>query len=215
MVKCELDHIVVGAASLEQGADYIKGRLGVDIPAGGKHPVMGTHNRLMRIEQACFLEVLAIDPEAPQPSRARWFGLDDREMQARLAMSPQLITWAVRSPDIHATEKAAAHRLGSILPLSRGHLNWLFAVPDDGSLHEGGVLPYVLEWEAEIRPWEQMADLGCRLEVLTLHHPQPEMIMEALDGLNGDGFSGVSVEKGIAPQLSARIKKADGTAVTL
>ncbi|WP_393939598.1 VOC family protein [Piscinibacter sakaiensis] len=43
---------------------------------GGAHPHMGTHNRLLRLGDHCYLEVIAIDPAAPPPARARWFGLD-------------------------------------------------------------------------------------------------------------------------------------------
>lgn len=215
MTKCDLDHIVVGATSLEEGVAFIRERLGVDMPAGGKHPHMGTHNRLMRIGEAVFLEVIAIDPEAPKPDRHRWFALDDAAMQMRLKAGPQVISWVSRSPDIEATAQSASYALGRILPLSRGHLNWLFAVPDDGMVHEGGVLPHVLQWDKNLRPWEQMADLGCRMAELILHHPQPETIGQALQSLNPEGFSGVTVQAGQTPMLSLRVTKPDGTTVTL
>lgn len=215
MTQCELDHIVIGAASLEDGAAYISERLGVDIPMGGKHPLMGTHNRLMRIGAACFLEVIAIDPEAPPPDHARWFALGDAVMQERLKTSPQPITWVVRSPDIARTAHSSAFAIGNILPLSRGHLNWLFALPDDGALHEAGALPYILEWKDNIRPWERMADCGCRLVELTLCHPQPDVIAQALQSLNETGFPAVNVEYAQTARLALRIKKPNGEIVSL
>ena len=43
---------------------------------GGEHPRMGTHNLLLRLGDSVFLEVLSPNPDAPPPSRPRWFGLD-------------------------------------------------------------------------------------------------------------------------------------------
>ena len=40
-----LDHVTIGCASLAQGIAYVRERLGVEVPAGGQHPRMGTHNR--------------------------------------------------------------------------------------------------------------------------------------------------------------------------
>ena len=46
------DHLVVAARTLEEGAAWVEARLGVAPVPGGKHPTMGTHNRLLRIEEA-------------------------------------------------------------------------------------------------------------------------------------------------------------------
>jgi TusA-related sulfurtransferase len=37
---------------------------------------MGTHNCLMQLGEAMFLEIIATDPAA-SPQRRRWFALDD------------------------------------------------------------------------------------------------------------------------------------------
>ena len=80
-----LDHLVVAAASLEQGAAWCEATLGVVPGPGGVHATMGTHNRLLRIATEAFpdayLEIIAIDPAAPAPGRPRWFGLDDPVLQ--------------------------------------------------------------------------------------------------------------------------------------
>ena len=63
-----LDHLVVAAATLDEGADWCLRTLGVAPGAGGKHPLMGTHNRLLKIASPAwplvYLEIIAVDPEA-------------------------------------------------------------------------------------------------------------------------------------------------------
>ena len=44
-VKTNLDHLVVAARDLDAGREYISEMLGVDVPIGGEHKMMGTHNR--------------------------------------------------------------------------------------------------------------------------------------------------------------------------
>ena len=72
MPRCELDHLVIGAATLAEGVAWLEDRLGVTVPAGGKHPLMGTHNRLMQLGHGTFLEIIAIDPDAASPGRRRF-----------------------------------------------------------------------------------------------------------------------------------------------
>ncbi len=79
----KLDHLAIVAPTLEEGVAYVEKTLGVPMAAGGKHPEMGTHNRLLRLGDDIYLEVIAVDPEAPRPERPRWFGLDDSEATVR------------------------------------------------------------------------------------------------------------------------------------
>jgi hypothetical protein len=71
----ELDHLVVAARSLDDGVAWCEATLGVVPAAGGGHAPMGTHNRLLAVSSARFphsyLEIVAVDPEAPAPSRPR------------------------------------------------------------------------------------------------------------------------------------------------
>ena len=61
---------------------------------------MGTHNHLMRLGRGIFLELIAVNPAAPAPTRPRWYGLDDPFVRARLAEGPQLLTWVVNTPQL-------------------------------------------------------------------------------------------------------------------
>ena len=215
MSRCELDHIVIGAASLEQGVRFIRDRLGVDIPRGGKHPDMGTHNHLMRLGDSAFLEVISIDPDAPPPGRPRWFELDEPAMQARLAESPRLVSWVIRSPDIVATAQSCSYAVGAVTAVRRDALTWRLTVPEDGRIPGEGVMPHVIEWDGGARPWEKMAERGCRLEALVITHSDPEAVEAGLRSLCSKGIAGVHVKQGAAPALSARIVTPSGEVVTL
>jgi hypothetical protein len=207
---CELDHIVVAAPSLEAGIRFIREKLGVDIPPGGRHDSMGTHNRLMRLGRGSFLEVIAVDPEAPRPDRPRWYDLDDPAMQALLRGGPRLVAWVIRTPDIAAAANAAAIPLGTITRVSRGALSWLLTVPDDGHMPGGGTIPHVIQWDGASRPWELMADLGCSLASLTLADPDGGWLNDVLRSLGADSLPAVRMLEGGPPRLSAKIVTPSG-----
>src|SRR4051794_31253133 len=44
-----IDHLTVAALTLEQGVAHVQHALGVVIPPGGAHPLMGTHNHVMQL----------------------------------------------------------------------------------------------------------------------------------------------------------------------
>ena len=65
----KLDHLIVAAATLEQAEAFITERTGATPLRGGKHVAMGTHNSLLRLGERIYLELIAIDPDAPAPGR--------------------------------------------------------------------------------------------------------------------------------------------------
>ncbi len=91
------DHLVVAAATLADGIEYVAAATGATPRPGGKHVAMGTHNALLRLSERTFLEVIAIDPEGSRPARPRWFELDDIALQAELTERPRLIHWVART----------------------------------------------------------------------------------------------------------------------
>ncbi len=189
----KFDHLVIGAATLEQGVAYTEERLGIKPPFGGKHPLMGTHNCLMRLGDDSFLEIIAVDPEANQPAQPRWFGLDDPHVRSRLAGSPQLLTWVVNCEDITTALSRPVISFGSPQPLSRGDLRWYFGVPDDGRLLAGGMLPYIISWQCENHPAARMSEQGCSLAKLKLYTPFHDWTTRQLEDI--DALELIEVEQ--------------------
>ncbi|WP_035261904.1 VOC family protein [Desulfonatronum lacustre] len=183
MFRCGIDHIAVTAPSLESGARYVLETLGVEPRAGGEHPRMGTHNLLLRLGEALYLEVIAPDPRAPKPKRPRWFGLDDLRPDA----SPKLSTWVARTTDIRATTVACTEDLGTIEPMSRGRLQWLITIPTTGRTPLDGVAPALIEWPVSVHPATSLTDFGLSLVELRLIHPDPARINRLLESMNFEG----------------------------
>ena len=182
----KIDHFAIGAASLDQGLAALRDTLGVTVPPGGKHPAMSTHNRVMQTGRESFLELIAIDPEAPPPGRIRWFTLDDPATQARLAERPRALCWVVGTDDLDAVVSKSPVDLGEVLPLSRGDLSWRLTVPRDGSLPEGGLIPAFIEWSPGAHPSGGMQDLGVALKTVKLSHPEAGKLREVLRALQVD-----------------------------
>ena len=206
-VSLEPDHLTVAALTLEQGIAYVQRALGVAIPPGGTHPLMGTHNHLMRLGDGMFLEVIAPDPKVT-PQRTRWFALDDPGMRARLTDSPQLISWAARVPDLARALREVEGASGEAVRVTRGALSWLISVPYDGSMPFDGAFPTLIEWPTGPHPSLRMADLGCRLERLAIAHPEGARLAKALDPVFTDDR--VVISTGTAAQIRATIKTSSG-----
>ena len=205
MPRCELDHIVIATRSLEDGIAYLEEVLGLSVPAGGKHPLMGTHNCLMRMGPRAFLELIAIDPHAPEPARPRWFNLDDAQVQARIAERPRLHTWVVRTDDIASAAAVSLVSPGPVEEGRRGDRVWNITIPRDGSMPEGGLFPTLIEWPDFDGPASDMADLGCRLKTLKIHHREPERLTAALTAIGAQGLAEVNLSSSAEPPCLAAI----------
>lgn len=161
-MKRELDHLVVAARTLDEGCAWVEAHLGAAPVPGGKHPVMGTHNRLLFIGPGKFLEVIAIDPGAPPAARPRWFDLDDAAMRAALARSPALVHWVERTDDLDAALREYPEAV-EVLSLARGDYRWRIGVRADGRRPGEGALPTLIQWEGR-HPADALPDSGVRLE---------------------------------------------------
>jgi Glyoxalase-like domain len=156
----------------------------VEMPAGGKHPEMGTHNHLVGLGPDVYLEVIAADPEAPRPAYRRWFGLDDRDaVERHWREGRRLRGYAARCTDMSATIGAQDETFGAPMRISRGDRHWLFGVRSDGELPLGGALPCLIDWGERGTPAPAMPDLGLRLQSLVVEAPDPDAVHAALDAI--------------------------------
>jgi hypothetical protein len=167
-----LDHLVVAARTLEEGAAWVEGRLGVATVPGGKHARMGTHNRLLSLGGSAYLEVIAIDPAAPAPEWPRWFGLDRPEVRSALAKSPRLLHWVCRTADLDAAHAVAPEAFGTVMPFERGDYRWRITIPGDGAPPMQGELPTLIAWEGDRHPSDGLPASGCVLRRLTVELPE-------------------------------------------
>ena len=91
-----IDHLVFGCDHLQNGTSYLEKKLGVGFSGGGKHRLMATHNRLLKLQDSIYFEAIAIDYETVQKNgdigRKRWFSLDEDRTKQKLAQSPRPLT---------------------------------------------------------------------------------------------------------------------------
>jgi hypothetical protein len=206
-VNVRLDHLVVAAASLDDGVQWAERMLGVTPAPGGRHALMSTHNRLLRLDGSddAYLEIIAIDPAAPDPGRARWFGLDDPAVQASLREhGPRLLHWVARTTnlDMHRFGLVAAgFDAGATLAAERetpgGMLRWRITVPQDGRLRADGALPTLIEWQGP-HPAPSLPASGVALESLVLRGlpPRAAQVLQPL---------GVRLDDTPGPALTVRL----------
>lgn len=193
-----IDHLVVVAPTLQSGVEYVESLLGVKMQQGGKHKKMGTHNCLLKLGDNIYLEVIAIDPQAPKPQHARWFGLDNIGNLEK----PKLVTWAARTENIAAATKASGIEQATILQMSRGDLEWLLAVPENGDLPFDGIAPMLIEWKSNMHPCDNLEEKGCRLLKIEGFHPEINEINTMLAAI---GFEGSVVMNEITNKEQAHL----------
>lgn len=216
-----LDHLVIMASTLAQCLAWCEATLGVTPGPGGEHPLMGTHNRLMRLAtpdgHAAYLEIIAINPVATPSINAgarRWFDMDDPALRARIAQQgPTLTHWVARVPNVHATVGNLAAQgvdRGAVLQASRmtphGLLQWQITVRPDGQRLFDGCLPTLLQW-GDAHPTDAMPHCGTTLLGLRLQHPQDDTLRH---GLHAIGLTTIAITNGPA-LLSATLQTPKGT----
>lgn len=157
-----LDHIVIACENLDTGAALMERILGQPMDSGGRHPVMGTHNRLLHLGGYEYLELIAIDPSAPLPGRPRWYGLDD------FRGPPRIISWIARD------EQFVAPPGSSVIEMSRGALHWQFTMPAGGQMPGHGTHPLLIRWSGDGHPCKMLPDHGFRLLKLQMTTPEPQ-----------------------------------------
>jgi len=216
MMSSRLDHIVIAAKSHDQGVSYIRDKLGVDIPRGGQHKFMGTHNSVMALGEHVYLEVSSIDRSLDPPDHPRWFGLDDPCVRDALEKSPRLLTWAINTPDLESLARKSAVLLGEIISASRDELRWRVAFRKDGTMPAAGFIPLCMQWEVDFHPATRMADLGWKIVSLQLYHHHPEWLGDGLEAIGArEEVTIHGLEDGQTAYLEAVLAGEDGSIARL
>jgi hypothetical protein len=215
----QVDHLVVAARSLDEGVAWCESTLGVTPRAGGEHPLMGTHNRLLQLSSPgyprAYLEIIAINPEAPEPGRNRWFDLDDPALQHAVQSQPRLVHFVARTADAAAALKSLRGlgiERGSLVhaerPTPEGLLKWQISVRKDGQRLFYGALPTLIQWE-QTHPADALPGSGLALQSLHACHPRVVDLQAAHAAI---GLEGVPLEQG-SPNLVATLSTPKGKVV--
>ena len=159
-----IDHIVFGAASLEEGTEFIEDKLNTKLSNIGYHDFMGTHNRVLKIGKNSYLEVIAIDPKSQKPNHDRWFNLDNIRLQSKKKKEPQVIGYVIDTSD----QKILKH-YSPFFQVARGSYKWNFAMPklENNKLYPGlienNLMPSIINWQSE-KPINKMQNTKFELE---------------------------------------------------
>lgn len=203
-MEARIDHLVVAAANLDEGAAWCEATLGVRAGPGGEHPLMGTHNLLLRVATVnyprAYLEILAVQPGRTSQRTRRWFDLDDESVRDALRREgPRLLHFVASVSDVAtsvAALKDAGHDRGEPLRASRmtprGPLEWQITLREDGQRLLRGTLPTLIQW-GETHPASALPESGITLQALCAHAPEPAALEHAYRAI---GLQGVTVKTG-------------------
>jgi hypothetical protein len=208
----EIDHIVLGARTLEEGAGFVERHLGVRPDKGGAHEGFGTHNMLLGLGSSCYLEVIAPDPAQPEPPHPRPFDLDTPAVRTMLEAEPCLLAWVARTPVLDAVVARLGPRAGEVKAMRRGTLSWRMAFPPQRQDLDN-LIPALIQWEKGTGAAGRLKDSGCRLVALEAEHPDADAVRAALAerGLE----EAMRVRQSPHARLVARLRRKDGADVAL
>jgi hypothetical protein len=197
----QIDHLVLGARTLEEGAAFVERSLGVRCQPGGSHDGAGTHNLLLGMGPDAYLEVIAPDPSQPEPAHPRLFGLDDPATKLMLDAEPRLLSWVARTTTLDSTMARLGPRAGEIREMQRGDLHWRMGIPPNrGDM--AALVPALIEWKGE-RAGKRLKDSKLRLTGLEAEYGDVARVNQAL---SERGLADIlKVRQGSHPRLIARL----------
>lgn len=193
-MPARVDHLVVAAASLQQGAAWCEATLGLVPGPGGEHPLMGTHNQLLRIATVdyprAYFEIIAVQPGRDAQRARRWFDLDDEALRDTVRRDgPRLIHFVASVPEMAPAlqawaqagfERGAPVRASRMTP--RGLLEWEITVRDDGQRLCQGVLPTLITW-GETHPASGLPESRVTLHAMGVRHPEAGNLRTAFEAI--------------------------------
>jgi hypothetical protein len=165
-VLLRIDHLVIAVRDLDDAADELERRVGLAATGGGRHPTLGTQNRLAWLGDT-YLELVSIADRSV--AEGSWLGVPTL---AALERGGGLATWAIATDSIGADVealRAMGSGFGDSTPGERECpdgtvVRWQLAI--------GGALgpaepPFLIEHEPSSAEWTE----GDRAARSTEHHP--------------------------------------------
>lgn len=163
-----LDHILWVAPTLESGCREFESLTGVCPVFGGKHEDLGTHNALVSLGPACYLEVLALDP--------------DRKKVAPIAKqladysAPSVFAFHLKQKNLVETARTCTQwgvQCSEPMQMTRQRpdgttLTWQMLITE--SERYGRALPMFIDWGNSPHPAESSPS-GCTLVNFEILHP--------------------------------------------
>lgn len=171
-----IDHFMIAASDLDRLSEYFTTVTGLPVAAGGSHPDLGTHNKLIATTTEVYLELIAPNPALNVNSDLREAieQLEDPVLHRMIALGK-----LERFPAIvEAYERAGVPAV--VRPLSRETasgevLHWHLLMP--AARNEFGIFaPLFIDWGTATHPSRSLPPAACTLAGCQAVHPEPERI---------------------------------------
>lgn len=208
-MRAQIDHVILAGPDLAELEEYAEAHLGVPARPGGVHPGLGTRNSLIGLGGRCYLELVAPDPDQPEPEGGRPFRVDGLR-------EPTLTGWALRVAGIDdwvATARERGTDPGDPHPMSRTRpdgteLTWRLTPPATAL---DGAVPFLIDWGESPHPSDGLP--AVKLVSVRFRHPEAVTLTGALEALRAPRGP-VQVRVGAPVRMSVVIATEEGT-VTL
>jgi hypothetical protein len=178
--RAAVDHLLLGAADLDQGIEWVERQTGVKAIVGGSHPGRGTRNALLSLGGRQYLEIIA-----PDPAQTGSTGNLDLKSLA----GPRLVNWAAATTDIDALAARARQagvevygpRDGSRVRPDGRTLKWrTLGIATTVGRAPVDPIPFFIHWDPASRHPAEESPAGCTLERFRIAYPVPGEITKVL-----------------------------------